>query len=54
MYKPLRGNFQKLISLHEASPRPNVVHMHATTIPCLQQNNIRHLTYTNDGSATWV
>ncbi len=39
---PLRGDFQKLISLREASPRPNVVRAHATAIPRLRRNNIRH------------
>src|SRR6266702_2498135 len=42
MYKPLRGDFQKLIGLCEASLRPNVVHVHATAIPCLWRNNIHH------------
>src|SRR6266571_8186195 len=42
MYKPLRGDFQKLIGLREASPRPNVVRAHATAVPRLRRNNIRH------------
>ncbi len=45
---PLRGDFQKLIGLHEASPRPNVVHVHATAIPHLQWNNIRHTVQYNE------